>query len=57
METQNQYPQKDYSEIISLPANQLLDNKLIPSSNWFAGKESADVIEESGFMYDHLYVE
>jgi hypothetical protein len=33
------------------------DNKLIPSSNWFAGKESADVIEESGFMYDHLYVE
>lgn len=33
------------------------DNKLIPSSNWFAGKESADVIEGSGFMYDHLYVE
>ena len=30
------------------------DNKLIPSSNWFAGKESADVIEGSGFMYDHL---
>ena len=32
------------------------DNKLIPSSNWFAGKESADVIEGSGFMYDHLDV-
>ena len=45
METQNQYPQKDYSEIISL------------SHQVFAGKESADVIEGSGFMYDHLYVE
>ena len=39
METQNQYPQRDYSEIISL-AHQVID-----------------VIEESGFMYDHLYVE
>lgn len=47
METQNQYPQKDYSEIISL-SHQVIG---------FAGKESADVIEGSGFMYDHLYVE
>ena len=42
-----------YQQAVSLFCLRMINTEI----NWFAGKESADVIEESGFMYDHLYVE